>query len=279
MIGKEGPARIQDSTAAPDGSQTLILDDNTGHEGGFGLPAWFAAEMKRQAFVTPATPKSSVPDIEQEVWLMKATTRIVLPHFRETRKALRPAVLVARSRHQPAQHQGQRRRVWCRASTAPAAWPAPATPTPCWANCCATLKEQGLDKTTDVFVTADHGFTTVSHVSATSPSAPSRSRRAAGGSAFGFLAMDLAATLGLPLRAPGDTGAPRRFQQWRQAAGRLRHAGCDPAPSRCGGGRQWRHRSDLHPRHDRQGYDRGQGNRRQTSCNSCSPRTMSAVSS
>ena len=24
---------------SPDGSQTLILDDNTGHEGGFGLPA------------------------------------------------------------------------------------------------------------------------------------------------------------------------------------------------------------------------------------------------
>ncbi len=33
------------------------------------------------------------------------------------------------------------------------------------------LKEQGLDKTTDVFVTADHGFTTISHASATSPSA------------------------------------------------------------------------------------------------------------
>ena len=46
MIGKEGPARIQDSTAAPDGNQTLILDDATGHEGGFGLPAWFTRQMK-----------------------------------------------------------------------------------------------------------------------------------------------------------------------------------------------------------------------------------------
>src|SRR5690242_11329790 len=34
VIGKLGPTRIQDSTAAPDGSQTLILDDRTGHEGG-----------------------------------------------------------------------------------------------------------------------------------------------------------------------------------------------------------------------------------------------------
>ena len=32
----------------------------------------------------------------------------------------------------------------------------------------AALKESGLDKTTDVFVTADHGFLTVSHASATS---------------------------------------------------------------------------------------------------------------
>ena len=35
----------------------------------------------------------------------------------------------------------------------------------------AALKEQGLDKTTDIFVTADHGFLTISHASATSPSA------------------------------------------------------------------------------------------------------------
>src|SRR5581483_8536069 len=41
IVGKEGPARIQDSTADGDGNQTLILDDSTGHEGGLGLPNWF----------------------------------------------------------------------------------------------------------------------------------------------------------------------------------------------------------------------------------------------
>ncbi|MEO7053784.1 MAG: alkaline phosphatase family protein, partial [Rhizomicrobium sp.] len=75
----------------------------------------------------------------------------------------------------------------------------------------AYLKETGLDKTTDVFVTADHGFTTVNHVSATSlsarmdPAAPMTDLQP------GFLAMDLAATLGLPLRTPGDTGTPIDF--------------------------------------------------------------------
>ena len=34
IVGKEGPARIQDSTADADGSQTLIVDDSSGHEGG-----------------------------------------------------------------------------------------------------------------------------------------------------------------------------------------------------------------------------------------------------
>jgi hypothetical protein len=41
VIGKLGPTRLVDSTAAADGSQTLVLDDDTGHEGGIGLPAWF----------------------------------------------------------------------------------------------------------------------------------------------------------------------------------------------------------------------------------------------
>ena len=58
VIGKLGPARIQDSTAAPDGSQTLILDDSTGHDGGFGLPDWFARQMKT-AFVAASRARNS----------------------------------------------------------------------------------------------------------------------------------------------------------------------------------------------------------------------------
>src|SRR5215469_12007993 len=59
-IGKLGPTRIQDSTAAPDGSQTLILDDKTGHEGGLSLPVWFTRQM-RTAFLTGAAPNNQVP--------------------------------------------------------------------------------------------------------------------------------------------------------------------------------------------------------------------------
>jgi arylsulfatase A-like enzyme len=54
------------------------------------------------------------------------------------------------------------------------------------------LKQQGLDKNTDIFVTADHGFLTISHESKTSPSAKD------GQLAQGFLASDLASALSLP---------------------------------------------------------------------------------
>src|SRR6478609_1240996 len=85
VIGKLGPTRILDSTAAADGSQTLILDDDTGHKNDIALPGWFRAGMK-DAFVTGAVPESQVPNIPQEVWLMKAATRIVLPHFKQSGK-------------------------------------------------------------------------------------------------------------------------------------------------------------------------------------------------
>ncbi len=65
------------------------------------------------------------------------------------------------------------------------------------------LHEQGLDASTNVFVTSDHGFSTVSKQSKTSatthisfPNVPQ------GQLPPGFLGMDLAMTLDLPLREP-----------------------------------------------------------------------------
>jgi arylsulfatase A-like enzyme len=199
VIGKLGPARIQDSTAAPDGSQTLILDDNTGHEGGFGLPAWFTRDMK-QAFVGPEAPKTNVPNIEQEVYLMKATTRIVLPHFAAAGK---PFALLFWSRdpdysqHNTKDSLGE----YQPGINGPSGKAGTRNADTTLGELLAALKEQGLDKTTDVFVTADHGFLTVSHTSATSPSAkfgdpPSTE------TALGFLAVDLASALRLRLFNP-----------------------------------------------------------------------------
>ena len=209
IVGKEGPARIQDSTAASDGNQTLIIDDATGGEGGLGLPNWFVANM-RQSFVAPAAPKSSVPDLDQEVWLMKATTRIVLPHFRDTGK---PFALLFWSRDPDMSQHNSHDSVgeMVPGINGPSGLAGTRNADTMLGELLRYLKDSGLDKTTDVFVTADHGFTTISHASATSPAAHLDPAAPLVDLPSGFLAMDLAASLGLPLRPPGDTGAPIDF--------------------------------------------------------------------
>jgi arylsulfatase A-like enzyme len=71
----------------------------------------------------------------------------------------------------------------------------------------AALKEQGLDKTTDVFVTADHGFLTVAHASATSPSAHMDPNVPLTDLSPGFLAVDVASALRLRLFDPAQNFA------------------------------------------------------------------------
>jgi len=199
VIGKLGPTRILDSTASPDGNETLILDDSTGHEEGLALPQWFTSEMKA-AFLGGQAPRSNVPNIEQEVYLMKATTRIVLPHFAAAGK---PFALLFWSRDPDySQHNG-------RDSVGehepgingPSGKAGTRNADSMLGELLAALKAQGLDKTTDVFVTADHGFVTVSHASATSPSAKFGDQ-ASTEMPFGFLAVDLASALRLRLYNP-----------------------------------------------------------------------------
>ena len=199
VIGKLGPMRIQDSTATSDSNQSLLIDDNTGHEGGFGLPAWFTREMKT-AFVAPQAPRSSVPNIEQEVWLMKATTRIVLPHFAAGGK---PFALLFWSRDPDATQHGTRDSVgeYVPGINGPSGKAGTRNADTMLGELLAALKEQGLDKTTDIFVTADHGFLTISRTTATSPSAKSGDTPSTD-TAFGFLATDIAHALRMRLFDP-----------------------------------------------------------------------------
>jgi predicted AlkP superfamily pyrophosphatase or phosphodiesterase len=147
IIGKEGPARIQDSTATPD--QTLIVDDKTGSADGLALPAWFDAGMKNAGLVPPL-PAASVPDIAQEDWMSKAATEIVLPHFKTTAK---PFVLLFWSRDPDfSQHNGKD----SIGSTMPGInGPSGKAGTrdadTRLGELLKALKAQGLDKTTDVF--------------------------------------------------------------------------------------------------------------------------------
>ena len=216
IIGKLGPTRIADSTAAPDGSETLILDDNTGHEGGFGLPAWFTRDMK-QAFVAREAPKSNVPNIEQEVYLMKATTRIVLPHFKEAGK---PFAMLFWSRDPDVSQHGTRDSLgeYEPGINGPSGKAGTRNADTMLGELMAALKEQGLDQTTDVFVTADHGFLTISHTSATSPSVKFGDVPTTETSS-GFVGVDLASRLQLRLFDPSRNFASVDYGAGRKLAG------------------------------------------------------------
>jgi arylsulfatase A-like enzyme len=145
----------------------------------------------KNAFVTGAAPASQVPNIPQEVWLMKATTRIVLPHFASAGK---PFALLFWSRDPDMSQHNTKDSVGetVPGINGPSGKAGTRDADTMLGELLAALKQQGLDKNTDVFVTADHGFLTVSHESKTSPSAKD------GQMAQGFLASDLASALSLP---------------------------------------------------------------------------------
>jgi arylsulfatase A-like enzyme len=132
-----------------------------------------------------------VPNIPQEVWLMKATTRIVLPHFKQAGK---PFALLFWSRDPDMSQHNTRDSVgeYDPGINGPSGLAGTRDADTMLGELRQALKDQGLDQNTDIFVTADHGFLTVSHESRTSPSARD------GQLAPGFLLSDLAVTLGLP---------------------------------------------------------------------------------
>jgi arylsulfatase A-like enzyme len=206
ILGKVGPALIQDVTASAAGTDTLIVDDATGQPDGIGLPDWYTAQLK-STFVQAATPATSAPDIEQELNLMKATTRIVLPHF-AARGA--PFALLFWSRDPDITQHMARDSLdeYEPGINGPSALAAARNADTMLGLLQQQLKKLGLDRTTDVFVTADHGFVTVTHVSATSPSTHLDPVKPSTDLKSGFLAVDLSIALRMRLTDPARQFAP-----------------------------------------------------------------------
>ena len=90
------------------------------------------------------------------------------------------------------------------------------------------LDELGLAATTNIIVSADHGFSTISKESKTSPAAKvSYDDTPKDFLPMGFLAIDLAKALDLPLFDPNDKNARRRRQCASKAGNGV--LGKDPA--------------------------------------------------
>jgi len=232
-IGKLGPAAIQDvSQLQPVNHhfptpQTIILDDSTGTDDGVPLAPRVRSALTDAGLGTKPTPRSqpsgnvSTPgtleaNVGQQKWFADAATKVVLPTFV---RSDRPFVLVFWSRDPDgSQHnQGDSLNELQPGINGP-------TSRAGIANADANLKQlldyvdtdPTLRATTDVFVTSDHGFATISkhEIDAEGHAAASYSAQfnylGADGKREvnpgwlppGFLAIDLAHLLRLPLFDP-----------------------------------------------------------------------------
>jgi arylsulfatase A-like enzyme len=213
-IGKVGPTSIQDVTARH--GETLIIDDETGFKGpgqqGLPLPQEVVDAIKAAGLPIQApdrglngpsgaynAPGVQVANVVQQAWFANVAAKVILPRFA---KAKKPFVLVFWSRDPDGtQHnQGDSLQQLIPGINGPTSLAAIRNASDNLAQLREALKTLGLDKTTDVIVTADHGFSTISKQSQTSSSTkltfPDQVPDAL---PPGFLAWDLAKALGLPL--------------------------------------------------------------------------------
>jgi arylsulfatase A-like enzyme len=221
-IGKVGAAPIQDVTAR-DGNTTIVIDDSVGSETGLPVRHDILAAMKGADLAAPA-PKTAAPNDAQEKYLADIATKVVLPKFRAARK---PFVLVFWSRDPDGSQHSEKDSVDSLSPgiNGPTGKAGIKDADEALAGLLSALKSLMLDKNTDVFVTADHGFSTIDKHSRTSAAAR---YEAGGGSEMavdtrnapqpigqrdlpsGFLAIDLSDGLKLPLFDP-NTQKPVNF--------------------------------------------------------------------
>jgi Type I phosphodiesterase / nucleotide pyrophosphatase len=215
-IGKVGPALIFDSTERT-GTQTILIDDATGSGKGIPLSDEMVERLKAAGLplVTPSrganrnygsatTPGTLTPNVAQQDYFADVATRVILPLFRERDK---PFALVFWSRDPDGtQHfEGDSLNALVPGINGPTSLAAIRNADDNLARLRAALAELGLLETTDIVVVADHGFSTIAKESRTSPTVKTKfADTPEGHLPLGFLALDLAQALGLPLIDPDD---------------------------------------------------------------------------
>ena len=219
-VGKVGPALIFDHTERT-GAHTILVDDATGSDKGIplspemserlkaaGLPLVTPARGANRNFGTMSTPGTLTANIAQQDYFADVTTRVILPLFKERDK---PFALVYWSRDPDGtQHyQGDSLNALVPGINGPTSLAAIRNADDNLARLRAALSELGLLDSTDIIVVADHGFSTISKASQTSSTVKTKfSDTPDGRLPLGFVALDLAQALGLPLIDPDDGYAP-----------------------------------------------------------------------
>lgn len=213
-IGKLGPALIFDHTERS-GERTITIDDMTGRPGGIPLGKEIQSRLASAGLALQAPtrgdngqagdfrkPGTLNANLEQQDYFLGAATKVVLPLFKERAK---PFMMVFWSRDPDGtQHnQGDSLNRLVPGINGPTTLAAIRNADHDLAELLATLQALGLDRTTDVIVTADHGFSTISKESATSFAATQSYKDTPPGLLpSGFLAIDLAHGLDMPMLDP-----------------------------------------------------------------------------
>jgi hypothetical protein len=221
-IGKVGPALIFDHTDRADrpGLHSIVIDDSTGAKNGVPLSDEMKAALEKAGFplVAPSrgdngkagdakTPGTLVPNTGQQAYFADVASKIVLPMFKARNK---PFVLVFWSRDPDGtQHnQGDSLNTLTPGINGPTSLAAIKNADNNLAQLRRALDDLGLAATTDVVIAADHGFSTISKESKTSPAAKaSYPDTPQDFLPMGFVAIDLAKALNLPLFDPNDKNA------------------------------------------------------------------------
>jgi predicted AlkP superfamily pyrophosphatase or phosphodiesterase len=217
-IGKVGPTLIFDH--ADRGKNTIVVDDSTGGKTGVPLSDEMKDAMNKANLPLTApgrgdngkvgdakTPGTTAANVAQQAYFADVATKAVLPMLKARNK---PFVLVFWSRDPDgSQHnQGDSLNTVTPGINGPTSIAGIKNADDNLAQIRKALDDLGLSATTNIIVSADHGFSTISKESKTSPSAKvSYDDTPKDFLPMGFLALDLAKALSLPLFDPNDKNA------------------------------------------------------------------------
>src|SRR5207342_1701307 len=217
-IGKLGPTYLFDHTDG--GKNTIVIDDATGSKNGVAL----SDEMKEALtkanlpLATPSrgengkagdarTPGTTAANVAQQAYMADVASKVVLPMFKSRNK---PFVLVFWSRDPDgSQHNtGDSLNTITPGINGPTSMAGIKNADNNLAQLRKALDDLGLAASTNIMISSDHGFSTISKESKTSPSAKiSYGDTPKDFLPMGFLAIDLAKALNLPLFDPNDKNA------------------------------------------------------------------------
>jgi hypothetical protein len=224
-IGKLGPSLIFDHTDADAVTQTvgttIVVDDSTGTLDKTGKKIGVPLSAEMQQLMTAAgipltatprganakagtfkTPGTLTANAAQQDYFEAVATKVVLPLFKQRGK---PFMMVFWSRDPDGtQHnQGDSLNQLTPGINGPTSLAAIKNADNDLAGLLAALKAQGLDSTTDVIITSDHGFSTISKQSDTSFAATQNYADVVPKYLPpGFVALDIAHGLGMTLLDP-----------------------------------------------------------------------------